>query len=547
MRFIEKIRLEVKIAVIVIIATLSVVITVIVNYNAVSTNSERLNELESHIYPILLLANKNAFLIEKIEDLYVQAITTRDSDPVDEAKITFDLLMSNLKKIVNLHISDVNSITSIEKNLIIYQKVNTEIYSIFQFDDPDFESLGEKIAVKDESYEFLTKAIKQFQTSIDKEFSTLILKSKVAGNESVIKILTIGGILLGLILIFALIMIKSIIATIRQTANSFLMLATGKGDLEFQLPIAVNDDLGKLARHFNEFLTVLKMLISDVKQVATPLGGLGQTLKSQMQEVSNMNSSQASDAENFQLTMGKLNTSIDDISKSISEAHSASDSAEAQVKKGANVLELSIETSSQLDADINEASIVVSQLAAGANQMNSILDVIVGIAEQTNLLALNAAIEAARAGESGRGFAVVADEVRTLASRSAKTSIEIRTILDSLVEAASNSVHSMNQAKEQSSTNKLHSESAGQSLKDISVQILNINERNKDIRYAAEAQGLMVKEAKNQAELMFKSIMDAKKIVNDMNNVTISMANFSSSLIKTTSKFKMAEPDQEMF
>ncbi len=547
MRFIDKIRLEIKIGVIVIIATLSVVITLLVNFNAVSQNAQRLNQIEGHIYPILLLANRNAFLIEKIEDQYVQAVTTQDSDPVDEAKITFDLLNVNLKKIVSLNQSNASTIKAIEEKLLIYQDVNIEIFNLFQEDEPDFSSLTGKSKLKNVSYKSLTKDIKDFQVNIDKKFSGLIILSRVAGEKSVIKILTIGCLLIVLILILALIMIKSIIATIRQTSNSFLMLATGKGDLDFQLPIVVNDDLGKLALHFNKFMNVLKMLISDVKQVATPLGGYGQTLKIKMQDVSNMNSSQANDAENFQLTMEKLNTSIGNISQSISEAHKAAYSAEEQVKKGTSVLDLSMATSTQLDADINSASVVVSQLADGANKMNKILDVIVSIADQTNLLALNAAIEAARAGESGRGFAVVADEVRTLASRSAVTSIEIRTILNSLVESASNSVHSMDQAKEQSKANKLHSESANQSLKDISIQIININERNKDITLATEAQDLMVKEAKKKAEEMFSSIVDAKNIVNEMNEVTIAMADFSSSLIKTTSKFKVADPDQELF
>jgi methyl-accepting chemotaxis protein len=88
----------------------------------------------------------------------------------------------------------------------------------------------------------------------------------------------------------------------------------------------------------------------------------------------------------------------------------------------------------------------MNQLAQDSQNMNQILDVINSIAEQTNLLALNAAIEAARAGEHGRGFAavVVADEVRNLASRTTRSTTEVRELLDKLISAADQSVNQFN-------------------------------------------------------------------------------------------------------
>ncbi|MBB3974727.1 methyl-accepting chemotaxis protein [Hansschlegelia beijingensis] len=104
--------------------------------------------------------------------------------------------------------------------------------------------------------------------------------------------------------------------------------------------------------------------------------------------------------------VGELGASIGEISQQLGRALSISDHAVRQAK---------------------ETNEVVSGLAASAERIGQIVDLIGNIAGQTNLLALNATIEAARAGEAGRGFAVVASEVKNLACQTRKATEEIET------------------------------------------------------------------------------------------------------------------------
>jgi methyl-accepting chemotaxis protein len=67
----------------------------------------------------------------------------------------------------------------------------------------------------------------------------------------------------------------------------------------------------------------------------------------------------------------------------------------------------------------------IGSLAAAAQKIGDVVQLIHDVAGQTNLLALNATIEAARAGEAGRGFAVVASEVKSLAVQTAKATGDI--------------------------------------------------------------------------------------------------------------------------
>lgn len=79
-------------------------------------------------------------------------------------------------------------------------------------------------------------------------------------------------------------------------------------------------------------------------------------------------------------------------------------------------------------------------LAAAADRIGSVVQLIAAIARQTNLLALNATIEAARAGDLGRGFAVVADEVKSLATQTAHATAEISEHIRGIQTATTDSV-----------------------------------------------------------------------------------------------------------
>ena len=87
-------------------------------------------------------------------------------------------------------------------------------------------------------------------------------------------------------------------------------------------------------------------------------------------------------------------------------------------------------------------------MAEQIENINSLLQKIVGISYQTNLLGLNATIEAARAGEAGKGFAVVADEVKALARESKKAADEITTAIDQINEESLVFSHSMEESSE---------------------------------------------------------------------------------------------------
>ncbi len=93
--------------------------------------------------------------------------------------------------------------------------------------------------------------------------------------------------------------------------------------------------------------------------------------------------------------------------------------------------------------DARRTDTIVRALAAGAQKIGDVVQLITGIAAQTNLLALNATIEAARAGDAGKGFAVVASEVKSLAGQTAKATEEIGAQIRQIQDATDEAVQAI--------------------------------------------------------------------------------------------------------
>jgi methyl-accepting chemotaxis protein len=116
---------------------------------------------------------------------------------------------------------------------------------------------------------------------------------------------------------------------------------------------------------------------------------------------------------------------------------------------------------------VEKSSEFVRDLGNQSEKIGEIINVINDIADQTNLLALNAAIEAARAGEAGRGFAVVADEVKKLAERTAQSTQEIGTMVNSIRTGVDRAVGAMGEASQKVKAGVELSSNAGSALSEI--------------------------------------------------------------------------------
>ncbi|MFA0708873.1 methyl-accepting chemotaxis protein, partial [Vibrio sp. 10N.222.48.A3] len=174
-----------------------------------------------------------------------------------------------------------------------------------------------------------------------------------------------------------------------------------------------------------------------------------------------------------------------------------------------------------------------------ASNVGSILNTIQSVAEQTNLLALNAAIEAARAGEHGRGFAVVSDEVRVLANNTQQSATEINALLVDLKSGSNAAVGAMDQGLASSSQAVGDAQNAGDYLLEISGQVEEITELNKQIASTTEHQARASKQIHTHMDDFRQCSHQVSQSTDQLEALSHQLSGIVTELSKSTSQFKV--------
>ncbi|MEJ5040954.1 methyl-accepting chemotaxis protein [Pseudomonas sp. B21-036] len=221
--------------------------------------------------------------------------------------------------------------------------------------------------------------------------------------------------------------------------------ALGAGDLSARLAVASHDEIGQLARSFNQMSEALASTVlhirdasQQVSQRAQALAGLSSGACEGMEQQSGEITSMAGAVEEFSATSLNIADNMG------STERMAQDNAQ-QTRIGRASMDEASTSLQQIAQALGSTATVIDTLGVRSKEIGGIVGTITSIAERTNLLALNAAIEAARAGEQGRGFAVVADEVRNLAARTREATDEISGMIASIQQETGNAISTMEQ------------------------------------------------------------------------------------------------------
>lgn len=275
-------------------------------------------------------------------------------------------------------------------------------------------------------------------------------------NQSRISML--GGFLAALVISFVVGIVIAILMASRITKPiAFLSAKIAAGDFSQDVPVTSRDEIGMLAKGFNELMgklrTLLAITVDSVESIQSFAGDLNQVsdqlvtnagkVSTEMESIAGAMEVQSGSVEQGKIELDKFDGHIEAFEESYRDMEHTMDEVLGKLNDSVRVAK-KLETSTA-DSKENMQAIFedIQELEKFSESITEIVSTISSISAQTNLLALNASIEAARAGDVGRGFTVVAEEIRVLSEQTSAATTNISELISNIRGRISQTVSSI--------------------------------------------------------------------------------------------------------
>ena len=493
--------------------------------------TEALSEIEYNVLEQELVLEKIA--MSNVEYVSIQGekkaelikLFEEEGKQIDEEIITLENAIK--KEILSLAIEeDKNKFKEFEKALeeieSEYKKYEKKVETLLEGHETVSGAEIETIVGEADK---IGKEIEELLVLVEKATNQSVNKAQDLEHQAVIivtAVTTVAGIIL---LVIGLLISFGIIRNIAKMVRMLKELAQGRGDLTKRIDVNTGDEIEEMAMWFNQFISKLREIVSDVKRASQTVLSSTQQLSAAVEEsnaamssISNTVSEIATGMQENASAVQETTASVEEVSVSAQSVASTSQQAaedtmnvQKSASKGSDAVKEIMSSISEVSIASVEVGKNILQLEGSSNEIGDILDIIAGIASQTNLLALNAAIEAARAGEHGKGFAVVAEEIRKLAEQSSTSAKEIASLVKGIQEKTVQVVNTVGDQEKKISLSVEKAKLIDENIKEILQSVNGVVNKINDIAASSEEQAAATEQMTKSMDSVSKATYQGAK------------------------------------
>ncbi len=430
-------------------------------------------ELEEVIGPIDRNANGMLYFMYNINMLHNSYMEKNYKIQLTGAREEIQLLLdvyNRTHKKMTLLIEDEKDLSTgvkeAHENFAVYMDIINKIYGSISSSDKTFTELKEEMGHEIELAE------SKISASIEQMQKITIYTNEMRVNAIVTVNNVINRLHLFMVIVFSisgaalfftgLALYYSISHPTKDLANALYDISEGEGDLTVELTVRREDELGKIEKSFNTFISHIREVIADVKESSGELSLLIRQMIDTTTSIAENVKNQAAAAEQVSATVEEVTAGGEQIARAAGEQLDSLSSLTHKMDRLSGLID---EVSVKLDETVKMSENFAGRARGGedllrameesmkkifnsSTEIQNIVTIIADISEQINLLSLNASIEAARAGDHGKGFAVVADEISNLADATAKSLGDIDRLINANNDEITTGLSNVNQTVE---------------------------------------------------------------------------------------------------
>lgn len=504
MRFLNNLKVGVKLGILILIAFLSLGAVGGISYYYLQQSAESMNDLYAdRLIPVKLL-NESRSHARGISGAVLELMLATDAKKNQELKSYIDdRVKKNNENIAVIEKTQLDEKakemlakvkSSQQENRIARSKVlelamqnkNAEAYALY------VDQLGPKTV----EYTNNLRDLADYYTKLSEKMNIENEAATAKATQITIAVLVAAFLLLGISGLFIANMITRPLQFMVGICEEF-----AAGDFRDKPRKMIRkDELGQLADALADMRSKLRIVLKHVSESAEQVAASSEELTASAEQsaqavsqVAGAISDVASGADEQLKAVDETSAVVEQISGGIQQVAASANQAAANSVRAADMategdksVERAVAQMGNIEQTVNHTAQVVAKLGERSKEIGQIVDTISGIAGQTNLLALNAAIEAARAGEQGRGFAVVAEEVRMLAEQSQNAAKHIADLIREIQGDTEKAVSAMSEGTREAKVGAEVVTAAGQSFKGIANLVTQVSEQVKETTAAMQ-------------------------------------------------------------